>query len=164
MSFFTKFAFSILRPLWRMTRGMTMGAQAIVLNEEGEILLVRHGYRPGWHFPGGGVEWCESCEEALARELYEETGIEITGAVEFHGIFTNFQKFKGDHILVYIVRNWRQKTPHQPNAEIAEVAFFTFEALPEAINPGARQRLQEIIKQKPKATIWAGPDLTGSDL
>ena len=77
----SKLIAGILHPFWRLTRGTTMGAQAVVIDDKSRILLVRHGYRPGWHFPGGGVEWHEALSDALRRELFEETGIEITGAV-----------------------------------------------------------------------------------
>ncbi|MCH5350738.1 MAG: NUDIX hydrolase [Clostridiales bacterium] len=44
----------------------------------GKVLLIKRGGHPyigDWAFPGGFVEADESCEEAVARELCEETGI-----------------------------------------------------------------------------------------
>lgn len=43
------------------------------LGEGGRLLLVRHPER-GWEFPGGRVEEGETPEEAMHRELLEETG------------------------------------------------------------------------------------------
>ena len=146
---------ALLRPFWRLTRGLTMGGQAIVLDEENRVLLVRHGYRPGWHFPGGGVEWNESLHAAMQRELFEETGVKPTGPAEFHGIFTNFKKFKGDHIGVFIIRQWKWEKKPAPNAEIKEVKFFSRDNLPQETVQGVRNRLNEIFDNAPQATTWS---------
>ena len=52
-------------------------ARAVVLDTDGRILLVRFEFpeRALWACPGGGVEPGESHEEALRRELHEETGL-----------------------------------------------------------------------------------------
>ena len=40
---------------FRLRRGMTLGVRAAVLNEGGEVLLVRHTYTPGWHIDWKGT-------------------------------------------------------------------------------------------------------------
>jgi len=52
---------------------------AAVLVQDGALLLVRHvkGNKTYWLLPGGGVEYGESLEDALVRELREEAGITI---------------------------------------------------------------------------------------
>lgn len=54
-----------------------IAARAVVLDPEGRILLVRFEFphRSFWSTPGGGVGPGETHEQAIARELHEETGL-----------------------------------------------------------------------------------------
>lgn len=50
----------------------------VVMNPEGKVLLVhKPRKRDAWQIPQGGVEEGESLDEAVRRELREETGIEL---------------------------------------------------------------------------------------
>jgi ADP-ribose pyrophosphatase YjhB (NUDIX family) len=145
---------AMVRPIWRMQRGMTLGAQGAVIDEEGRVLLVRHGYRPGWWFPGGGVEWGETIETALARELAEEVGVTLTGTPELHGIFSNNASFPGDHIAVFLVRHFERRGSYFKRGEIAEARMFAREDLPERIDPGTLRRISEIFDNAPLNPLW----------
>jgi len=144
----------MLQPIWRARRGLTLGAQGIVVDSSNRILLVRHGYRSGWHFPGGGVEWNETLETALFRELEEETGVVPQDAPVLHGVFANFKRFPGDHIAIFIVRSWRQTHIPKPNAEIVEQGFFALKALPGDTVPGARNRIAEVFHNQGISPYW----------
>lgn len=139
---------------WRMTRGTTLGAQAAIFDGEARILLVRHGYRPGWHFPGGGVEWNETLRQALEREIFEEVGVVASTEPELHGVFANFAAFPGDHVTLYVVRDWHQPVKPEPNKEIAEWGFFAVDALPDGVVNAVAQRLGEIVDGQPLKDLW----------
>ncbi len=57
----------------------TVSVGAVVLNENGEVLLLDHVLRPssGWGMPGGFINHGEQPERAIRRELMEETGLEL---------------------------------------------------------------------------------------
>lgn len=145
----------VLGPIRRMLAGLTLGAQGILIDPKDRVLLVRHTYRPGWFFPGGGVEWGEPIEEALARELEEEVGAKLLAPPQLHGVFANFASFPGDHIVVFVARHWERTDVRRDNSEIAEVGLFEGRCLPEATDAGTRRRLQEIFDQLPKIALWA---------
>lgn len=139
---------------FRLRRGMTLGVRAAVLNEAGEVLLVRHTYTPGWHLPGGGVEPNETLVDALAKELREEANIALGAPATLHGVFLNRHVSVRDHVAVFIVRDFRQSAPKQPDREIAEAGFFPLAALPEKTTPGTRRRLAEIVERSAPPAEW----------
>jgi 8-oxo-dGTP diphosphatase len=55
-----------------------MGAYGICIDKRGAILLSRYGPPDGrWGLPGGGVEHGEHPEDAVVREVSEETGYAV---------------------------------------------------------------------------------------
>ena len=90
---------------------MTVVAGAL-LDGAGRILLQQRA--PGramaglWEFPGGKVETGEQPEDALARELAEELGIEIDPADFVPACFASAE-VPGRHmiLLLYLCRRWQ---------------------------------------------------------
>jgi len=67
-----------------MSRARVLVAAAVITRADGRFLLAQRPagkpYAGYWEFPGGKVEAGESPEHALARELHEELGIDVTRA------------------------------------------------------------------------------------
>ncbi|HZZ59805.1 MAG TPA: NUDIX domain-containing protein [Roseiarcus sp.] len=137
-----------------MTRPMTLGVRGVVVGKGDSILLVRHGYVSGWHFPGGGVEAGETCLDALGRELEEEACVAVRGEPVLHGLFFNERPSRRDHVAVYVIRDFARLGERRPNREIKEARFFPRGALPEGTTTGTRARLAEIFDLAPIETRW----------
>lgn len=54
-----------------------VGAGALLVNDRGELLVVKPNYARYWLVPGGVVEVGESPQEGCVREAREEVGLEI---------------------------------------------------------------------------------------
>ena len=144
----------VLHLYWRFARGMTLGVRAVVLDRDNRVFLVKHSYVAGWHLPGGGVEVGETCHDALRRELAEEGRIELSGDPALHGIFLNSHVSRRDHVAVYLVRQFTQDRPPEPNREIVACGFFEAGALPAETTDGTRLRIAEVLQGKAPITTW----------
>jgi 8-oxo-dGTP pyrophosphatase MutT (NUDIX family) len=144
----------LLHVFWRFSRGLTIGVRGAVLDGEGRVFLVKHSYTAGWYLPGGGVEAGETLLEALARELAEEGNIEMTGRPVLHGIYFHPIYSNRDHVALYVIREFRQTAPPQPNREIVAHGFFPLDALPSGTTAGSRARIAEVTGGKPAAERW----------
>ena len=133
-------------------------ARAVVIDPDDRILLVRFEFpaRTVWATPGGGIEPGESPEDAIRRELAEETG--LTAAEVGPVLWTRL------HIVPFIGGRWdgqREqyhlvRTPaftpeprlswEQLNAEyVFELRWWTQGQLDEAAETFAPRRLPELV-------------------
>lgn len=63
-----------------VTGEIVVGVGAVIWNDRKEVLLIRRTKEPRigqWSLPGGKIEKGESLEDALLREVLEETGLEV---------------------------------------------------------------------------------------
>ncbi len=143
----------LFRAWWRFRRPMTLGVRGVACDEQGRVLLIRHTYMQGWHFPGGGVEHGETALEAIVREMAEEAGVLALGAPKLIGLYANHANFPNDHIALYLFDAWSQGAATQVN-EIAESRFFAFDALPADVSRATRRRVAELFEGADISPHW----------
>ena len=117
----------------------TVTAGALIFNDAGEVLLLKHRFRAGsgWGIPGGFLEAGEQPDEALRRELREEVGLEV----EQLEIFTtrSFKKPRQVEILFRCHAN-AEVTPQTMEVERAE--WFSPRSLPTGLPKDQRALIE----------------------
>jgi 8-oxo-dGTP diphosphatase len=114
----------------RMNTRFTVTAAGVVSNDEGHVLLLRHIFRPGsgWGLPGGFIEAGEHPQEALRRELQEETGLEVDQVELFE---TRAFKHTRQIEIVFRCHSTGQANPQ--SMEVDRAVWFPLTSLPEGL-------------------------------
>lgn len=141
--------------LWFMLRRpMTLGVRALVVNDQGQLLLVKHTYISGWHFPGGGVERGESAVESLIRELAEEANVLLEKEPNLIGFFYNNKTSVRDHVALYLCEGAIQSAEKDSDREIVAARFFNLDDLPDDVSPATKRRINEWRSGSAPARFW----------
>lgn len=79
-------------------RNPLLAVDALVRMPEGLILIERENPPRGWALPGGFVEYGETVEQAVRRELREETGLELDNLRQWH-VFSDPDRDPRQHVV-----------------------------------------------------------------
>jgi mutator protein MutT len=112
-----------------------VGVGGVVVHD-GRVLLIRRGKQPlygRWVVPGGTVELGEPLEEALVREMREETGLEVE-PLELLTVFDRIQRDGARVLYHYVIVDylcrWRSGEARAAS-DALEVAWAAPEELPQ---------------------------------
>jgi len=140
---------SILVRLWRLMRGpfqwyalwlvhhkFIIGVSGVILDEQKRVLLLRHRYwkSGSWGLPSGYAEHREKLEEALCRELREETGYQI----QVHALLRLVSGYKL-RIEASYVGTLIGGDVQLDSKEVLEAHFFAVDELPGGLLPSHRE-------------------------
>jgi 8-oxo-dGTP diphosphatase len=131
-----------------------VGVGAIILDRDNRVFLAKRGKEARnetgkWEFPGGSVEFGETLEHALAREIMEEYGfeIEILSLLDVvnHIIPDEKQHWVSPSFICRITMGTPSiKEPHKCD----EIGWFSIDGLPENQLTVASRKSLESLKRK----------------
>lgn len=131
------------RIVWLVHATYTVGVSAVIFNDQGEVLYLRHRYREhrGWELPGGLIRRGETLMTALRREIGEETGydVELEALVAaatgppLHADLCYVGRITGGTLCV-------------DAGEIVEARFFALDELPHVLRPDQMQTVQQALR------------------
>ena len=126
------------------------GACVLIRDSVGRVLLHRRRDSGAWDVIGGSMEPGETFEQTARREVREEIGLELGDLQQLH-VYSGPEFFHvypdGDqaHHVGVAFQARASHGPVQPDSrEVFEVAFFPLDALPSALECGARRHLERL--------------------
>lgn len=135
------------------------GASAIVVNDDGAILLQRRTDNGLWALPGGVMDIGESLRTTVIREVKEETGLEVE-PLYIVGIYSDPR-----HVFAYSDGEVRQEFSIcfacrilagqlKASDESHEVSFVAPERLPDLdMHPSIRLRIKHYLEKRSQAVV-----------
>jgi ADP-ribose pyrophosphatase YjhB (NUDIX family) len=116
----------------RYNTGYNIGVGGAVLRGR-QLLLVRRASRRGrgnWQLPGGFIEPDETVEQAVVREVQEETGViaEVEGVL---GLRNRYDPESGNGVYVVLLLRQLGGTVRADGHEVDQAGFFTLDEIRE---------------------------------
>ncbi len=116
-----------------------IAVSALIFHEKDILLALRRDI-DWWNLPGGGMEAGETVDEAVRREVYEETCLEV--AVErLVGVYSKPQK---QEVVLTFLCHIIAGVP-TPTDETRECRYFPAQHLPTNTLPKHRQRIEDAL-------------------
>jgi len=138
-------ALGILREAARLLlRRPVVGIAAAAQVPDGRWVLIRRADLGMWALPGGTLEWGETIQEALPRELLEEAGVRVRKVTGLVGVFSRPDRDVRFHGVTIVIRCEVEIPSQRPMnfLEIEEVGLFEDSELPLQLALGTGDMLE----------------------
>lgn len=132
----------------------------VVVNDAGEILMIRRTDNDNWAVPGGAIDLGESVAQAAVRETREESGIEceISGIVGIYSdpkhvlLYTSNGEVRQEFSIVLTARPLSGQPT--PSSESSEVRWVSVDTVPEyTMDRSMRIRINDFLAGKKSPVI-----------
>jgi 8-oxo-dGTP diphosphatase len=130
-----------------------------IVEHGSRLLLARRRDIGWWNLPGGGMEYGETVEEALAREVREEVGLEI----EIERLVGVYSKPQKREVVLTFLCHPVADTEATISDEVSETGWFVPPAWPEPLLPKHRERLEDALAGRREAILRAQTSSTDAD-
>lgn len=131
-----------------MKQTYTIGAFAIILDEQDRALLCHRRDYDLWNLPGGGVEANEAPWECVIREVKEETGLDVQ-IESLAGVYS--KQNSTDIVFSFICKVVGGKIALTDEADILE--YFAVHEIPHNTSPNQVERIKDILVEKQKMPV-----------
>jgi 8-oxo-dGTP diphosphatase len=118
----------------------SVSVAGVVVDEAGRVLVIRRRDNGQWEPPGGILERTETFEEGVAREVREETGLDVQ-VEQLTGAYKNMAR--GIVALVYRCRPLT-RTPH-PTDETTQVRWARPDEIDQLMTEAYAVRLKDAL-------------------
>ena len=122
--------------------------RGVIFNERNEIFLQLRADAPLWETPGGSADPHEFFEQAVIREVEEETGLR-TNDVTLFGIYHRWAEHEGEICYDAILHCYLCKIADLSDLTLTDEAiaqqFFAYDALPINLHPYYRLMIDAAI-------------------
>jgi len=115
-----------------------VGAAAIIEDKEGRILMGKRNVFPKgmWVFPGGGINFGETAEDAVIREIKEETNLSISDP-KFLTVYEMIVPQNNVHRVIFYFKVKTKDTKKiKPSADIEELKWLKLDEIRKLENIG----------------------------
>lgn len=130
----------------KISQGPFVTVDGIIEYEKGIVLIERSNPPLGWALPGGFVDYGESVEEAVIREVKEETGLDFIDSKQFKVCSDPGRDPRFHTVSIVFSGQGKGKLLAASDAKSAEV--FSYGGLPEKIAFDHRKVIDEYINGK----------------
>jgi 8-oxo-dGTP diphosphatase len=119
-----------------------------IIKKGNEILLIKRRnipFKNSWALPGGYLEYNEKTEDAVIREIFEETGL-VTEIINLIGVYSDPKRDPRGHTVSIIYELRIIKGKLESGDDASDVNFFNLNNLPDNLSFDHKKIIKDYIR------------------